>query len=201
MSSDDGAASGREAASAASGALARLEVWLAASMALVSAGLSLFMPSLIASGGIASAQSFITLSPVFFPRLAFALLAALSLCHLLAARREARRAPLAPPAAGAPETAGIPRGARMILIAAAYAALVSPLGYGLSTLLMAAASARLLGVRRLRALLPLAVLIPVVVRFVFERLLLISLPRSEFEAIASVEDAIMKFLSGAFPGI
>lgn len=198
MSSDDGAASGREAASAADAALARLEVWLAASMALVSAGLSLFMPSLIASGGIASAQSFITLSPVFFPRLAFALLAALSLCHLLAARREARRAP---PAAGAPETAGIPRGARMILIAAAYAALVSPLGYGLSTLLMAAASARLLGVRRLRALLPLAVLIPVVVRFVFERLLLISLPRSEFEAIASVEDAIMKFLSGAFPGI
>ena len=197
MSSDDGAAPGREAASAPDAALARLEVWLAASMALVSAGLSLFMPALIASGGIASAQSFITLSPVFFPRLAFALLAALSLCHLLAARREARRAP---PAA-APETAGIPRGARMILIAAAYAALVSPLGYGLSTLLMAAASARLLGIRRLRALLPLAVLIPVVVRFVFERLLLISLPRSEFEAIASVEDAIMKFLSGAFPGI
>lgn len=194
MPSDDGAPARSGAPNAA---LARLEVWLAASMALVSAGLFLFMPALVASGGIASAQSFITLSPVFFPRLAFAVLAALSLCHLAAALREARRAR---PAAGPPETERILRGARMILIVAAYAALVSALGYGLSTLLMAAAAVRLLGVRRLRVLLPLAVLMPIVIRFVFERLLLISLPRSDFEAVASVEDAIMKFLSGVFLG-
>ena len=46
----------------------------------------------------------------------------------------------------------------------------------------------------------MAVLMPIVVRFIFERLLLISLPRSDYEAIAVVEDAIMKFLSGVFLG-
>lgn len=196
MSSRNGSASDDGVTDAPDAALPRLEVCLAASMALASAGLSLFMPRLIASGGISSAQSFITLSPVFFPRLAFAALAALCLCHLLIAWRKARLVRRA----GAPETGRIRRGAMMILIVAAYAMLVSALGYGLSTLLMAGAATWYLGVRRLRILAPLVVLMPVVIRFVFERLLLISLPRSEYEAIAGVEDAIMKFLSGVFLG-
>lgn len=197
MSSRNGSASDDGVTDAPDAALPRLEVCLAASMALASAGLSLFMPRLIASGGISSAQSFITLSPVFFPRLAFAALAALCFCHLLIAWRKAR---LVRRSGGAPETGRIRRGAMMILIVAAYAMLVSALGYGLSTLLMAGAAAWYLGVRRIRILAPLVVLMPVVIRFVFERLLLISLPRSEYEAIAGVEDAIMKFLSGVFLG-
>ncbi|MDP6279464.1 MAG: hypothetical protein QGI11_13300, partial [Nitrospinota bacterium] len=42
------------------------------------------MPSLIAQGGIPEAQTdFLRLSPVFFPRLAFAILAGLSLTYFI----------------------------------------------------------------------------------------------------------------------
>ncbi len=191
MSSDE------ESTSAPSPMLMRLEIYLAAGMALASAGLSIFMPYLIASGGISSAQDFLTLSPIFFPRLAFAVLAALCLFYLLDAWRGARHIRYATDPG---ETTRILRGAKMFLIVAAYSIFVAILGYGLSTLLMAAAVIWYLGIRQIWVLAPMAVLMPIVVRFVFERLLLISLPRSDFEAIAAVEDAIMKFLSAVFLG-
>lgn len=192
MSSDD-----HPASAPGGGALTRLEVSLAASMAVVSAALSVFMPHLIATGGISSAQDFITLSPVFFPRLAFAALSILCLFYLLDAWRrthDARRA------AGQLERTRLLRGARMILIIGAYAVCVSRFGYGLSTMLMAGAVLAYLGVRQIWLLAPVAILMPVVIRFVFERLLLISLPRSDYESIAVVEDAIMKALSAVFLG-
>ena len=191
MSSDD------ESTNPPSPMILRLEIYLAAAMALVSAGLCIFMPYLIASGGITSAQDFLTLSPVFFPRLAFAVLAALCLFYLLDAWRRARHIRYATDSA---ETTRILRGAKMFLIVAAYSIFVAILGYGLSTLLMAAAVIFYLGIRQIWVIAPVAVLMPIVVRFVFERLLLISLPRSDFEAIAVVEDAIMKFLSAVFLG-
>jgi hypothetical protein len=40
--------------------------------------------------------------------------------------------------------------------------------------------------------------VPVLIRFVFERLLLISLPRSSIESIGLVEDAVLRFLSQVF---
>ncbi len=191
MSSDD------ESTNPPSPMLMRLEIYLAAAMTLASAGLSVFMPYLIASGGISSAQDFLTLSPVFFPRLAFAVLAAMCLFYLLDAWRRARHIRYATDPA---ETERILRGAKMFLIVAAYSIFVAILGYGLSTLLMAAAVIWYLGIRQIWVIAPVAVLMPIVVRFVFERLLLISLPRSDFEAIAAVEDAIMKFLSAVFLG-
>ncbi len=191
MSSDE------ESTNAPSPMILRLEIYLAAAMALASAGLSVFMPYLIASGGITSAQDFLTLSPVFFPRLAFAVLAVLCLLYLLDAWRKGRYIRYA---VDTGETTRILRGAKMIVIIAAYSIFVAILGYGLSTLLMAAAIIFYLGIRQIWVIAPVAVLMPIVVRFVFERLLLISLPRSDFEAIAVVEDAIMKFLSSVFLG-
>ncbi len=191
MSSDE------ESTNAPSPMILRLEIYLAAAMALASAGLCIFMPYLIASGGITSAQDFLTLSPVFFPRLAFAVLTALCLLYLLDAWRKGRYIRYA---ADPGETTRILRGAKMFLIVAAYSIFVAILGYGLSTLLMAAAVIFYLGIRQIWVIAPVAVLMPIVVRFVFERLLLISLPRSDFEAIAVVEDAIMKFLSAVFLG-
>ena len=188
-------ASDHQSPNAPSPAMLRLEICLAGAMVLASAGFAVFMPHLIASGGISSAQDFLTLSPVFFPRLAFAMLTALCLCYLLNAWREARHIHSA---ADPGEKARFLRGARMVVIIAAYSLLVSALGYGLSTLLMAGIVIRYLGVRQLRVIAPVAVFMPIVVRFVFERLLLISLPRSDYETIAVVEDAIMKFLSGIF---
>ena len=191
MSSDN------ELANAPSPMMLRLEIYLAGGMTLLSAGLSVFMPYLIASGGITSAQDFLTLSPVFFPRLAFAVLAALCAFYTLDAWRRARYVHFA---ADPGETERFLRGAKMIVIVAAYSIFVAVLGYGLSTLLMAGAVIWYLGIRQIWVIAPMAVLMPIVVRFIFERLLLISLPRSDYEAIAVVEDAIMKFLSGVFLG-
>lgn len=186
-----------ESANAPSPTMLRLEICLAAAMMLLSAGFAVFMPYLIASGGITSAQDFLRLTPVFFPRLAFSVLAALCALYLTDAWRRARyiRSDADPG-----EAARFRRGVLMIVIVAAYSLLVSALGYGLSTLLMAAAVIWYLGIRQIWIIAPVAVLMPIVVRFVFERLLLISLPRSDYEAIAVVEDAIMKFLSGLFLG-
>jgi hypothetical protein len=81
------------------------------------------------------------------------------------------------------------------LIAVAYASSVTWLGYILSTMLMTAAMAWYLGLRNPLAFVPGVIVIPVTIRFVFERLLLISLPRSSIEQIGVVEDAVLRFLS------
>ena len=175
----------------------RLEICLAAAMMLLSVGFAAFMPYLIATGGISSAQDFLRLTPVFFPRLAFAVLAALCAFYLINAWRSARNIQSA---ANPDEAVRFQRGVVMIVVVAAYSLLVSALGYGLSTLLMAGAVIWYLGIRQIWIVASVSVLMPIVVRFIFERLLLISLPRSDYEAIAVVEDAIMKFLSGIFLG-
>lgn len=191
MSSDN------ESTNAPSPMMLRLEIYLAAGMMLLSAGFAVFMPYLIATGGITSAQDFLRLTPVFFPRLAFTVLAALCAFYLLNAWREGRHVRSAE---NPDEAVRFRRGVLMIIVIAAYSLLVSALGYGLSTLLMAGAVIWYLGIRQIWIVASVSVLMPIVVRFIFERLLLISLPRSDYEAIAVVEDAIMKFLSGLFLG-
>ena len=88
----------------------------------------------------------------------------------------------------------------MMTIAAGYAYFVTVLGFGLATLIMTAMVSVFLGLRQWWAVLSVSVLAPIVIRFIFERLLLISLPRSEFEFIAAIEDGIMKFLTSIFFG-
>ena len=190
-------ASDEESTSAPSPTMLRLEVYLAGGMTLLAAGFAVFMPYLIASGGITSAQDFLRLSPIFFPELAFAVLAVLCAFYTLDAWRRAR---YVRSSADTNEAERFLRGAKMIVIVAAYSLLVSALGYGLSTLLMAGAVIWYLGIRQIWIVASVSILMPIVVRFIFERLLLISLPRSDYEAIAVVEDAIMKFLSGVFLG-
>ncbi|MCE2453569.1 MAG: tripartite tricarboxylate transporter TctB family protein [Nitrospinae bacterium] len=190
-------ASDEESTSAPSPMMLRLEIYLAAGMTLLAAGFAVFMPYLIASGGITSAQDFLRLSPIFFPELAFAVLAVLCAFYTLDAWRRAR---YVRSAADTNEAERFLRGAKMIVIVAAYSLLVSALGYGLSTLLMAGVVIWYLGIRQIWIVASVSILMPIVVRFIFERLLLISLPRSDYEAIAVVEDAIMKFLSGVFLG-
>ena len=190
-------ASDNEPANAPSPTMLRLEICLAAAMMLLSVGFAVFMPYLIATGGISAAQDFLRLTPVFFPRLAFSVLAALCAFYLVDAWRRARHVHSA---ADPGEAERFLRGVKMIVIIAAYSIFVAILGYGLSTLLMAGVVIWYLGIRQIWIVASVSIVMPIVVRFIFERLLLISLPRSDYEAIAVVEDAIMKFLSGLFLG-
>jgi hypothetical protein len=170
----------------------RLETGIAFLLTLFSAGLSLFMPQLVQSGGIVAAQSFITLSPVFFPRLAFALLAIMGLSYFLKSVRQLS-GPSASPVLDRSDR--FLRAGLMLLVVVIYALLVSSLGFILSSMLMTLLVSAYLGLTNPLALCSVTVVIPILIRFIFERLLLISLPRSEFELIAGMEDALMKFLS------
>ncbi|MBI3025401.1 MAG: tripartite tricarboxylate transporter TctB family protein [Candidatus Tectomicrobia bacterium] len=178
-----------------SAALARLDVAVAALVALAGAALSVAMPRLVLEGGIREAQDFTRLTPVFFPRLAFGVMAVLGLIQLV---RSVRRLPGAAPATG---ESWITKYQNPFVVAAlivAYAYLIPWLGFsaagfaGLAFLIIA------LGGRGWREILPFALLAPLVVRFVFERLLLISLPRASFEVIATPEEVLMQFLSSIF---
>jgi hypothetical protein len=84
------------------------------------------------------------------------------------------------------------------VIAIGYALSVTTLGYILATMLMTAAMAWYLGLRNPFAFIPGVIVIPILIRFVFERLLLISLPRSSIESIGLVEDAVLRFLVHIF---
>ncbi len=175
----------------------RLEVVLAAFLTCSAAGLAIFMPSLIASGGIKSSQDFITLSPIFFPRLAFGILALICLGYAVNAVRQLRPGSLS---FGTDEADRLTRAGLMMVVAVFYAFLVAWLGFIPSTMVMTAVVTIFLGITSPLALLPGTIFIPIVIRFIFERLLLIALPRSEIEFIAVIEDSLMKFLSSTFLG-
>jgi len=175
----------------------RLEVGLAALLTCIAGSLSIFMPKLIATGGIPAAKDVTTLSPIFFPRVAFGLLSLLCLSYLGKSILRLKD-PSGESADG--DADRFSRAAQMMAIAAGYAYFVTVLGFGLATLIMTAIVTVFLGLRQWWAILSVSVLAPIVIRFIFERLLLISLPRSEFEFIAAIEDGIMKFLTSIFFG-
>ena len=176
-------------------ALARLDVAVAAFITLAGAWLSIAMPRLVVTGGMREAQEFINLSPVFFPRVAFGLMAALGLIHLV---RAVRRLPQAVPAGPVDWTEKYRNPLLVGAFVLLYAVLLPSLGFTAATLLGIAAVTFTLGSRKWWEILPISLLAPLVVRFVFERLLLISLPRSSFEFIARPEEALMQFLVGLF---
>ncbi|MBI2178998.1 MAG: tripartite tricarboxylate transporter TctB family protein [Candidatus Tectomicrobia bacterium] len=176
-------------------ALALLEVWVSALIALAGAGLGIAMPSMVLEGGIREAQEFMRLTPVFFPRLAFGVMAVLGLVQLA---RAIRRLPGAAPATG---EGWISKYQNPIVAAAliiAYAYLIPWLGFSAAGFAGIAAITVAIGSRSWREILPIALLSPLVIRFVFERLLLISLPRSPIDLIAAPEEALMQFLVRLF---
>jgi hypothetical protein len=76
----------------------------------------------------------------------------------------------------------------------AYALTVTWLGFILATMIVAVVLSYFLGLRNPLAFIPGVVVVPVLIRFIFERLLLISLPRSRIESIGQIEDQLMRFL-------
>jgi hypothetical protein len=61
-------------------------------------------------------------------------------------------------------------------------------------MIVSAVSSYFLGLRKPVLFVPGVLVTPIVIRFVFERLLYISLPRSEIETVAVVEDAVIGLL-------
>jgi Tripartite tricarboxylate transporter TctB family len=175
--------------------MARLDVVVAAIVALLAATITVVMPSLIASGGIDTERDFATLSAALIPRIAYGILTLLAVIVMISAIQTVRSG------VGRPrenELAGLRRAGIAAIIAVAYAASLTWLGYILATMLMTAAMAFYLGLRNPLTFIPGVIIIPVAIRFVFERLLLISLPRSSIESVGFVEDAVLRFLAHIF---
>ena len=184
-----------DAAVALSPLMARVDVAVAAILALGAATMTVAMPMLIASGGIETERDFATLSPALIPRLAFGCVTILAIIALILAVQTMRRGAGHP---RADELGRLQRAGIAAAIAVGYALTVTLLGYILATMLMTAVMSYYLGLRNPFAFIPGVIVIPILIRFVFERLLLISLPRSSIESIGLVDDAVMRFLSHVF---
>jgi len=170
---------------------ALLEAVVAALIVCAAGGLALAMPLLVAESGFNPIQEFIQLSSVFFPRLTFGVTAVLGIFLLARALRAYRVEASGQLAWWNPKYRNV---VLAVVFATVYFHLIPWLGFSVATALVTVALAQLVGGGRWWHVACLAALGPVVIRFVFERLLLISLPRSEFDWIAVPEEALMQWL-------
>jgi hypothetical protein len=178
-------------AGALSPLLARLDVIVPALICLGSAVLAITMPKLVISGGIVIGRSYATMSPSMIPRLIFGVLAVVAAVATVSAFQRLRQSSTVSPG---DEAERFGRVAVIAVVVLFYALTVNWLGFILSTTIVAAVISYYLGLRNPLAFVPGAVILPVLIRFVFERLLLISLPRSRIESIGHIEDQVMRFL-------
>lgn len=168
--------------------------------ALITAGavyLFFAMPGLIAQGGIPAAQTdFLKLSPIFFPRLTFILLAVLGLSYFVGSVRG-----LASTVEGGiyREKGILPRVIILYAIAVVYPILLPWFGFVVPTIFLMAAMTLFLGIRSLWQALGFSILTPVMIRYIFTRLLAISLPDSEFDWLSDAEEALMRLIDFISP--
>jgi len=178
-------------------ATAPLELGIGVVIALGAGYLAVEMSNFVIEGGMRATQTFLRLSPVFFPRLSFGLTSLISFVLVLrilrsARGREAFRFKI--------DTAVYGRVLAMSALVVTYALMLPFLGYGIATLLAVAATTFYLGMRSWVPLLVFSFVTPVVTRFIFERLLAISLPLSPYEPLAALEQDLMRFLANIFIG-
>lgn len=171
--------------------LAWTELVVAVLLTVVALAMALFMSELIGSGGIETAEDYLHLTPDFFPRLTMLLLAGVCVRYAVGA---ARGLALATGSHDDEDLQRFGRAAFMVVVAVCYALSISWLGFILATMLVAAITSYFLGLRNPLAFVPGVLIVPVAIRFVFERLLYIALPRSEIDAVAAVEDAVIGVL-------
>lgn len=177
----------------ASRPIIRLNVAFAAIITVLAFTLFVTIPYLIPLGGIPGAQTdFQTLSPIFFPRLTFALTAVFGFTFLIS---NIRRLPSAVPGKVYSDEGALVRVVTFYCVTLAYAFLLPLLGFVIPTILLLGGGAMFFGLRSWWQVLSFSLVLPVVIRFVFERLLAISLPVSAFEPIENSEEALMQFLT------
>ena len=179
-------------------AAALLELGIAVLVTVGAGYLAIAMPRFVHEGGIQETQDFIRLTPVFFPRLSFGLTSIVSFLLVVRLFRAAPGFDALRVSFRASDYSDVLVMSGLIV---GYTMLLPFLGYGLATMIAVAATTYLLGVRAPLPVIAFSVLTPVVTRFIFERLLAISLPLCRFEALAELEQALMRILAEIFiPG-
>jgi hypothetical protein len=167
-----------------------LEICIGVVFTAAAGYIALDMPRLVQQGGAQEAQSMLQLSPVFFPELSFSLTFLVSLIFLV---QSVRRLPGAVRIEGS-SGKNYWNVAVMCALVIIYASLLPLLGFGIATLLALGVTSYMLGARSWWRLAAFSVLTPVVIRFIFERVLYISLPLSSIGFLTNMEQSLMKFL-------
>lgn len=172
-----------------------LELSLAIIIALASGYIVVMMPSLVQEGGIQEAQDFLRLTPVFFPRLSFGLTCVISILLAVRIIKTLRGKQALVPTLDRQKFVGVLTMSALLVL---YGLMLPFLGYGFATLLAVAATTYFLGMRSWPRLVAFSLVAPVVTRFIFERLLAISLPLSPYEPLAVFEQDVMRLLANIF---
>ena len=174
---------------------ALLEATVGAVIMIVCTALAIAMPNLVAEGGVIEAQDFIRVSPIFFPRLAFALTGLTALLFFI------RTVQSFPPPSDVKEASQTRAHLNVLFVfgvVLVYAYLLVWFGYGFATLVAVGVMTYFLGNRVWWQISLFALLSPIVTRFIFERVFSISLPRPEIDSMAALEEALMQMLSHLF---
>jgi hypothetical protein len=169
---------------------------IAASILIITIGacFALFMPHMIAKGGMVQAQDFIRLSPIFFPRITFAVLSILGIVYLIQILKIKNEEQIE-------ETLSkeiVQNVSIIFLFVTIYTFILPYLGYGIASIIMIFSLSYRLGNRIWWQLVLLSFFIPLTIRIIFERVLFIYLPRSHFEILGAWEDKIVKIFLNLF---
>ena len=108
------------------------EIVLASLIIFIGVCFTIFMPHMIAQGGMIQAQDFIRLSPIFFPRMSFGALSFLGIIYFLQTYRSER----GENSEKIISSQNIKNVCNIFLFVAAYTFFLPFLGYGLATVLM-----------------------------------------------------------------
>jgi hypothetical protein len=127
--------------------------------------------------------------------LTFALLATLGLAYFIA---NVRRLSSAVGGIIFKEAGTLPRVLTLYSIAVIYPFLLPWFGFVVPTILLMVSMTLFLGTRVWWHVIGFTFLTPITIRFVFERLLAISLPRASIEMIEVAEEALMQLLVSIF---
>lgn len=164
------------------------EVVVAVLLTTLALLLAIFMSGLIGAGGIETAEDYLHLTPDFFPRVTMLLLAAVCARYAFGAAKDLAKSTVPH---DREDVERLRRAGFMVVVAIGYALTITWLGFILATMLVALITSFFLGLRNPLAYVPAVVVVPIAIRFVFERLLFIALPRSEIDLVAGIEDAVI----------
>ena len=169
---------------------------IAVSILIITLGASfaIFMPNMIAKGGMVQAQDFIRLSPIFFPRISFGVLSILGIVYLI----QILKAPNQQQPEGTLPKDIVQNVLIIFVFVTIYTFLLPYLGYGIASVIMIFSLSYRLGNRIWWQLVLLSFFIPLSIRIIFERVLFIYLPRSHYEILGIWEDKIVKFFLNLF---
>ncbi len=173
-----------------------LEPGLALVTICVGVMLALFAEQLLVGSDFSFERRFMTLEPTVFPRVVGALLVVFGGSYVLQWLSADGIRRLAIPTLGPLARPFVALG-----LLFAYATLIPALGYGWATAVIVFTASYWMGIGSLFGAAVYALIATIVIRFIFERVLLVGLPQARIAPLRDAENAVMSFLSAVLNAV